>query len=43
MSDWAAKKTFMLNAMEQAKGIPAPEFIADHCIANYIAAIKKNL
>ena len=43
MSDWNAKKAFILTGLMRNGGEPWPQAVEDHAIANYIAAIATNL
>jgi len=43
MSDWSAKKEFILNALMRSGGTIEPDALADHHIDNYIKAIGTNL
>jgi hypothetical protein len=43
MSDWEAKKDFILTGLLRSGGEPWPRAIEDHRIENYIAALKTNL
>lgn len=43
MSDWVAKKDFILHALLRNGGSPWPQAVEDHHIANYVSAIGTNL
>jgi len=43
MSSWDVKKDFMMTSLLKAGGQPELDMLKDHSIANYVAAIQKNL